>query len=111
MARVRIEDEGPGYCHWPRDAEKGYSAEYFKGLLAEKLVFKYVNGQTKTEWKKVYERNEPMDCRNYAAAAMEILNPNFEWLAEQENPGVLFSNPSNNQAARRGRRVISRGVT
>lgn len=108
MARVRIEYEGPGYCHWPRDAGTGYDEEYFKGLLSEKVTFKYVNGQTKTEWKKIYERNEPLDCRNYATAAMEIANPNFEFLAQSGRKGTMQL-PSNKPAVKR-RRVISSGV-
>lgn len=108
MARVRIEDEGPGYCHWPRDAEKGYTLEYFKGLLSEKLEFKYVNGQTKVSWKKVVERNEPLDCRNYATAAMEIVNPNFEWLAQDDNRVNAFS--AKEKTTIRRRRMISKGV-
>lgn len=110
MSRVNIEDEGPGYCHWPRKAEKGYDEEYFKGLLGEKLVFEYRNGQTTARWKKVFERNEPLDCRNYATAAMEILNPNFEWLAEQERRGNVYQQAAAQSAARRRRRVISKGV-
>lgn len=107
MARLKIEDEGPGYCHWPRQIERGYDEEFFKGLVSEKLIFKYVNGQTKQEWKKVYERNEPLDTTNYATAAMEILNPNFEWLAEHKDKGNVYQQTSQ----KKGRRVISKGVS
>lgn len=109
MARVRIEYEGPGYCHWPRNAGSGYDEEYFKGLLSEKVTFKYVNGQTKTEWKKVYERNEPLDCRNYATAAMEIMSPNFEFLAQSGRKGNVQLSAKNTTVKRR--RVISSGVS
>lgn len=110
MARVRIEDEGAGYCHWPRHAEAGYDEDYFKGLLSEKYIYKYVNGQPKTEWKKIYERNEPLDVRNYATAAMEIVNPNFEWLAQQLKDGKVYTahRPSK---GRKKKRIISRGVS
>lgn len=110
MARVRIEDEGPGYCHWPRAGETGYDAEYFKGLLAEKMIFKYVNGKTVSEWKKIYERNEPLDCRNYATAAMEILNPNFELLEKQILEGGGKAPPPK-QRQSSGKRVLSRGIS
>lgn len=110
MARLKIEDEGPGYCHWPRQIERGYDEEFFKGLVSEKLVYKYVNGQTKQEWKKIYERNEPLDTTNYAAAALEILNPNFEWLAEQAKSGNSYE--ALQPSARRSRRgTISKGVS
>lgn len=109
MSNLKIETEGPGFCHYPRDAEKNYTEEYFKGLLSEKQVYKYVNGQTKIEWKKIVERNEPLDCRNYANAAMEILSPNFEWLAEQEQRGNVYTQAIVKKAKKRG--VISRGVS
>ncbi|AIA10287.2 terminase large subunit [Vibrio phage X29] len=110
FARLRIEDEGAGYCHFPREGDKGYDEEYFKGLLSEKVQFKYVNGQTKTEWKKVYERNEPLDCRNYATASMEILNPNFEYLAEQKGKGVVAKSVQP-EVKKKKRRVISKGIS
>lgn len=110
FARLRIEDEGAGYCHFPREGDKGYDEEFFKGLLSEKVQFKYVNGQTKTEWKKVYDRNEPLDCRNYATASMEILNPNFEYLAAQKaNGGVTVAVKA--EPKQRKRRIISKGVS
>lgn len=111
MARVRIEDEGPGYCHWPRDGEKGFNEEYFKGLLSEKYVFKYVNGQTKTEWKKIHERNEPLDCRNYATASMEILSPNFELLEHHLVTGQTTQKSGKTRPRKKGPRVLSKGVT
>lgn len=59
----------PGYCHFPQ-----YNEEYFKGLTAEQLVkTKNSKGQTVYEWKKTYERNEPLDCRNYARAAAAMI--------------------------------------
>ncbi|HDV4916052.1 TPA: phage terminase large subunit family protein, partial [Escherichia coli] len=110
MARIKLHDPGPGYMHFPLDSDRGYDTEYFKGLLSEKKIFEYKNGQTKEKWVKVYERNEPLDCRNYATAAMEILNPNFNWLAEQEMRGNVYVQNSSG-IRRRRRRVISKGVT
>ncbi|MBE0470426.1 MAG: phage terminase large subunit family protein [Methyloprofundus sp.] len=108
MSRRKIEDEGPGYCHWPRGG-RGYDQDYFKGLLSESLKFTYENGQTRVKWVKVHERNEPLDCRNYATAALEIVNPNFDWLEEQIQNGHV---PANNPVATKKRkRVISRGVS
>jgi len=53
-----------GYCHFPR-----YDENYFKGLTAEQLITRKVKGYPKTEWEKIFTRNEPLDCRNYARAA------------------------------------------
>jgi phage terminase large subunit GpA-like protein len=58
----------PGFCHFPQ-----YNEEYFKGLTAEQLVKRIVNGKTVYRWVKSYERNEPLDCRNYARAAAAMI--------------------------------------
>lgn len=62
----RLEDDTypDGYCHYPQ-----YGQEFFKGLTAERLVFRVVRGYKRYEWEKTYERNEPLDCRVYARAA------------------------------------------
>ena len=51
----------PGYCHFPK-----YSEEYFKQITAEQLMTKTVKGYRRTEWQKMRERNEALDCRVYA---------------------------------------------
>lgn len=66
-----------GYCHFPE-----YPEEYFKGLTAEEVVPRLVKGFRRYQWEKVYERNEPLDCRIYAraAAALEGMD---RWTEEQ----------------------------
>ncbi|HYE80865.1 MAG TPA: phage terminase large subunit family protein [Clostridia bacterium] len=79
--RLKIIEKGPGYCHFPKDESRGYDRQYFKGLISEKLVKEKQKGQIRLVWKKVAsatKRNEPLDLRNYAQAAFEILNPNLE---------------------------------
>ena len=70
-ARLMIKDVGPGYCHFPMARDP----EYFDQLTAERLVTKYHKGFAKKEWVKVRPRNEVLDCRVYAYAALKILNP------------------------------------
>lgn len=71
--RLTVREPGPNYCHFPMALEAGYSEEYFKGLTAEKRQIRYVKGRARFEWVlKSGARNEPLDCRNYATAAMEI---------------------------------------
>lgn len=106
MSRLALEDEGAGYCHWPRKSERGYDLEYFRGLLSEKYVREIKNGKVSMGWKKIYARNEPLDCRNYATAAMEILNPDFSRLAQIEQRGNVYV--QQRKARRRG--VASRGL-
>ena len=72
MDNLKVQAPGPKYCHFPlRD---DYGAMYFNGLLSEHLV---PEGKTRQRWvwQKIqgHERNEPLDCRNYALAAFKVL--------------------------------------
>ena len=73
-ARLKISDEGEGYCHFPSNRGE----EYFRMLTAEKKVTRYYKGRPRTEWAKIRTRNEALDCRVYATAALSILNLNLE---------------------------------
>lgn len=87
-SRLRVEFENEsGFCHFPMEIEKGYDKAYFEGLTAEKRHIRSVNGQMKMNWVKKYDgiRNEPFDIRNYATAALEILNPNLDILYKKLN--------------------------
>jgi phage terminase large subunit GpA-like protein len=64
--RLKIKEPGPGYCHFPDH----YPGEYFKQLSSEKLVKKWVNGKKVREWVKIRKRNEVLDCRVGALAAL-----------------------------------------
>jgi len=78
MKRLEIESPGPGYCHFP--AERDVS--WFRGLTAETMVTKMVKGRPKREWKVIEgRRNEPLDCRVYAFAALVMASPQFDKLA------------------------------
>lgn len=108
MSRLRIEDEGAGYVHYPRQAERGFNEEFFQQLTAEVFEQKFEKGAIKSSWKKIRERNETLDCFVYATAAIEILNPNFEYFANlYENPQAV----KQAQTAQRRRGVLSKGVT
>lgn len=88
--RQRIDENGtipPGYCHFPQ-----YGADYFKGITAESIQFKEVKGRRLYTWVKHFDRNEPLDCRNYARAAASIKNmdrfTDNHWHEMQQNAGV-----------------------
>jgi phage terminase large subunit GpA-like protein len=74
MRRLAISNAGPGYCHFPNDRDE----EWFHQLTAEKLMTRYVKGFPVREWHKTRPRNEALDCRGYALAALKILNPSFK---------------------------------
>lgn len=106
MTRLKLQDTGGGYCHFPMEANKGYDRNYFKGLGAERRVLRYTNGQPKFVWvKKSGVRNEPLDLRNYALAAVEILNPNMEMLKKQHKTGNIYM-----QRPRKRIGVIKKGI-
>lgn len=72
--RLELTAPGPGYMHFPEH----YDAEYFDQLTAEKAVTKYIRGFPSRVWIKTRARNEALDCRLYAYAALTILNPNYK---------------------------------
>ena len=70
MSRLRLEEPGPGTMHFPKERD----AEYFKQLTAESVVTRYHKGRPIREWKKKdSDRNEVLDCRVYALAALQGL--------------------------------------
>ena len=97
------DEQKAGYCSFPSEPDAGYGEKYFQGLTSEVQVIKMVKGRPRTEWKvKPGVRNEPLDCRAYNIAAIEILNPNFEELNKRRG-----GKPERN-IRRRGR--ASKGV-
>ncbi|MBM7592266.1 phage terminase large subunit family protein [Brevibacillus fulvus] len=82
---LKVQEPGPRYCHFPSDDSRGYDRFYFQGLLSEKLVPRKKNGAIRYTWEKVSSsvRNEALDTRNYAQAAREIINPNYEALEKR----------------------------
>ncbi|MFS8184216.1 phage terminase large subunit family protein [Pseudovibrio denitrificans] len=70
ISRLRIEAACAGYCHFP----EGRDLDYFRGITAEKPVRVYKGGVAKIKWvADSGVRNEPLDCRVYASAALHGL--------------------------------------
>ena len=132
MDRLALEADGPGYCHVPcgpkREAVRGYDQAWVEGILSERRMKVLHEGRETWRWVPVGPRNEALDCRVYATAALEILAPNLERLAERVGGGArrpvvgvakvkakgspVASGQAHGQQAHRhvGRRVLSRGV-
>lgn len=75
--RLQVKEPGANYCHFAT-ADRGYDSFYFKGLTAEKQTLTYKKGKACFVWElknPSFKRNEPFDVRNYATAAMEMLDP------------------------------------
>lgn len=77
-SRLRITEPGPGYYHFPAERDR----EYFLQLTGEKQVTRFTKGMPKREWIKVRSRNEALDCNVYALAALKLLSPDLEELAQ-----------------------------
>lgn len=70
FARLKTMESGAGYCHFPQDRD----AAYFEQLTAERLRTRYVKGfPQRYWWKPDGRRNEALDCRVYAYAALHGL--------------------------------------
>lgn len=116
--RLQHELPGPGCYHWPL----GLSADYFRGLTAERQLTKYRNGFPYRVWvKKPGERNEPLDLAVYCYAALQWfysrVNKATIWqqlrdalnaASRQEKPAAPQQQP---QQQAGGRRVRSRGIS
>ncbi|AWK52220.1 terminase [Clostridium beijerinckii] len=110
LSRLKIKEDGPGYCHFPKEADRGYDENYFNGLTSEKRVLRYKKGVATFEWVKKSSsiRNEPMDLRNYANAAVEILNPDLDTMAARNINGNVFAQVK--KVAKKKKRIVSKGL-
>jgi phage terminase large subunit GpA-like protein len=96
-ARLKIEEPGPGYCHFPAH----YDDEYFAQLTAEQIVTRFNRGFRKREWKKTRARNEALDLRVYAIAAYAIINANINAIIDAQSTPDQQKPKFNRQVSRR----------
>jgi phage terminase large subunit GpA-like protein len=81
-SRLQIEEPGPGYQHFPSNSHSHYDERYFKELTCEVL-------KTSPSGAQYYDkptsatRNEAVDTRCYAEAAVAILNPRWHKVKEK----------------------------
>lgn len=84
-ARLRIKEHGPGYCHFPL----AYGQDYFDMLTAEQVRTKYTKGRPVREWFcPKGRRNEALDIRVYALAALLSRPINWASLAAQPSGSI-----------------------
>lgn len=100
-SRLRIQEEGAGYCHFPNDRDD----EYFRMLTAEEIVTRFHKGFRKREWRKTRARNEALDCRVYALAASAILNTNINAMASRQK---ARQEPKATEEAKPAQRTVRR---
>ncbi len=113
MTRLRTADEGPGYCHFPINADRGYDEAYIKGLSSEQRVIQFKDGRPILKWVKKSSgmRNEPLDLRNYSTAAAEILRPDWDILEKKIKQGINYMKKQPKAAAKRKKAgIVNRGI-
>lgn len=111
MYATTLEKPGPKYMHFPRDYRAGYDMEFFRGLISEKMVIHRRAGNAVIAWEKTYERNEPLDCRNYARAAYRYFRWDFD-KCERVLYGIGEAQPITRAQAEKKKRktVVSGGI-
>lgn len=112
MYEAGLSEPGPRYMHFPVDFRAGYDREFFRGLFSERMEIHRRNGKATIAWQQFYERNEPLDCRNYARAAYRYFNWHFDELerivsGEEEKPKVTLQSEVER---RKQRHIVSRGI-
>lgn len=112
MGALKVKEPGPKYCHFPTGLDRGYDNAFFTGLLSEKLVMKTDRGRTRWAWEKIpgHERNEALDCRNYALAAFRVIDPNLDAI-EARLRGMEVSKPQAETGNKRRRTKVKRGFS
>lgn len=113
MSALKVQEAGPKFCHFPRGEDRGYDLAFFNGLLSEKLVMKSERGRTRWAWVKLpgHERNEALDCRNYALAALRVLDPDMD-AVERRLKGMQSSpeKPGGQQPQKPRRQKVKRNA-
>ena len=78
MSRLRQTESGIGAMHFTDDPKAGFNEHYFSMLTAEACQVSFKNGVAIRKWIVMgNRRNEALDCRVYAYAALLYLNPNW----------------------------------
>ena len=112
MGALKVQEPGPKYCHFPKGVERGYDNAFFNGLLSEKLVMKTERGRTRWAWEKLpgHERNEALDCRNYALAALRVLDPDMDRVEARLRQKADDKPPQQAAPRARKRATVNRNV-
>jgi len=112
VSRLSTTEEGPGYCHFPSNADRGYDELVIKGLNSEQRVTEIKDGRAAVKWKKKSGiRNEPLDLRVYNTAAVEILRPDFDILEKKIQAGINYMKKASGKSGKKKRTgMVSRGV-
>lgn len=87
VSRLKIEDAGPGFCHFPSN----YPVEYFEQLTSEHAVQSYHRGHSVRKWKLKpgRKRNEALDLRVGNLVALRLLG-DIDWASVKQHASKLY---------------------
>lgn len=103
-----VEHAGPRYMHFPIDYRCGYDESYFKGLVSEQMVIHRRGGRNVIAWEKIYDRNEALDCRNYARAVFRYFNWDFDKIERKINGAAEKPLPAKRE--KKSKYIVSSGI-
>ena len=105
--KVMDQDGETKYCHFPLGEERGYDLNYFNGLLSERMVPTRTRRGTRWAWEKLpgHERNEALDCRNYAMAGFRVVDPDLDAI-ERRLKGLDDPQPKTTPQKKKKRRDL-----
>lgn len=110
---LRIIEPGPGFSHFgykKEPSDLGYDDLFFEQLTAEQMETEWVKGKGRvTRFTNPHQRrNEALDKRVYALAALALLNPNWEALSKNLELTSAKVHPSANESAEAPAKPIQR---
>lgn len=111
VTRLGTVDEGPGFCHFPINADRGYNETVIKGLNSEQRVTQIKDDRAVSKWKKKSgTRNEPLDLRVYNTAAAEILRPDWDVLEKKIKQGINYMKKQPKTVKKKRTGIVNRGI-
>jgi phage terminase large subunit GpA-like protein len=98
---------GPGYCHFPM--KEIYDKEHFEQLAESEVKKSHMSrGFLVYSYEKIKDRNEALDCRVYARAALNLVGVDVDKLA---NAGRSYTiNPAKKTPVAHRGFVVNQGV-
>ena len=94
LARLKIQNPGPGYIHFSQPTDTGGDDEYFAQFAGDAVVWRYEYGRRVRKYKQVRPRNEAIDLGVYNFAALYWLGANVyerldRWVQKIEAEAAL----------------------
>jgi phage terminase large subunit GpA-like protein len=109
FASLKRNTVGPGYQHFPNER----NLNYFEMLTAERGVLKKKNNKMVRVFEPIRTRNEALDCRVYAMAALEICGADIEKCLQTIETALIEkkqNNPRSSKKKKSGLKTISKGI-